>query len=67
MADVHGLVQVDELAVLPQAIEKLAEVLLHRCAPNGGGRSLAEVVADPGLSYLDRRRRTIQAAKGRKQ
>ena len=38
VADVHGLVQVDELAVLPQAIEELAEVLLHDALrmPTGG-------------------------------
>ena len=29
MADVDRLVQVDELAVLPQAVEELAEVFLH--------------------------------------
>ncbi len=33
VADVHGLVQVDELAALAQAVEELAEVLLHRGAP----------------------------------
>jgi hypothetical protein len=35
MADVHGLMQVDELAPLPQAVEELAEILLHRGAPTG--------------------------------
>ena len=44
VADVHRLVQVDELAVLPQAVEELAEILLHRCAPGADGRLLAEVV-----------------------
>ena len=29
MADVHGLVQVDEIPGLPQAVEELAEILLH--------------------------------------
>jgi hypothetical protein len=29
MADVDRLVQVDKLAVLPQAVEELAEILLH--------------------------------------
>jgi hypothetical protein len=29
MADVDRLVQVDKLAVLPQAVEELAEVFLH--------------------------------------
>src|SRR5262249_59005854 len=33
VADVHRLVQVDELAALPQAVEELAEILLHRGAP----------------------------------
>jgi hypothetical protein len=33
MADVHGLVQIHELAGLPQAIEELAEILLHRDTP----------------------------------
>jgi hypothetical protein len=33
-------VQIDELAGLPQAIEELAEVLLHRGAPSGGERLL---------------------------
>src|SRR5262249_47624429 len=33
VADVHGLMQVDELAALAQAVEELAEVLLHRGAP----------------------------------
>jgi alcohol dehydrogenase len=63
MADVHGLMQVDELAGLPQAIEELTEILLHRGAPGGGNRLLAEVVSSPGLSYLDRHRTTIQMAK----
>ena len=63
MADVHGLMQVDELAGLPQAVEELTEILLHRGAPGGGNRLLAEVVSGPGLSYLDRHRTTIQMAK----
>ena len=29
MADVHGLVQVDEISGLPQAVEELTEILLH--------------------------------------
>ena len=29
MADVHRLVQVDEISVLPQAVEELAEIFLH--------------------------------------
>ncbi len=29
MADVDRLVQVDKLAVLPQAVEELAEIFLH--------------------------------------
>src|SRR5580692_3124693 len=34
MADVDRLVQVDKLAVLPQAVEELAEILLHKaCLP----------------------------------
>ena len=36
MADVHGLMQVYELAGLPQAVEELTEILLHRGAPGGG-------------------------------
>src|SRR5262249_26984978 len=48
VADVHGLMQVDELPGLPQAIEELAEILLHRGAPKGavvGGSALSYVVA----------------------
>jgi hypothetical protein len=30
MADVHGLMQVDELAGLAQTVEKLTEIFLHR-------------------------------------
>jgi hypothetical protein len=45
MADVHGLMQVDELAGLPQAIEELTKILLHRGAPGSGNRLLAEVVS----------------------
>jgi NADPH:quinone reductase-like Zn-dependent oxidoreductase len=60
VADVHGLVQVDELAGLPQAVEELAEVLLHREAL----RKRREVVGGRGLSYLDRHRTTIQTGKG---
>jgi hypothetical protein len=42
VADVDRLVQVDEPAGLPQAVEELAEVFLHRGAPDGdGGRLLA--------------------------
>src|SRR5262245_8118357 len=33
VADVHRLVQVHELAALPQAVEELAEILLHRGTP----------------------------------
>jgi hypothetical protein len=34
--------QVDERAGLPQAVEELAEIFLHRGAPDGsGGRLLA--------------------------
>ena len=44
MADVHGLMQVDELAGLPQAIEELTKILLHRGAPGSRNRLLAEVV-----------------------
>src|SRR5580704_3366225 len=34
MADIDRLVQVDQLAVLPQAVEELAEILLHKaCLP----------------------------------
>jgi len=36
MADVDRLVQVDELARLAQAVEELAEILLHRCSLAGG-------------------------------
>jgi hypothetical protein len=36
--------QVDELAGLPQAIEELTKILLHRGAPGSGNRLLAEVV-----------------------
>ena len=35
MADVNRLVQVDELAGLPQPVEELAEVFLHYRAPRG--------------------------------
>src|SRR5262249_3121539 len=35
VADVHRLVQVHELAALPQAVAELAEILLHRNAPKG--------------------------------
>jgi hypothetical protein len=48
VADVHGLVQVDELAVLPQAIEELAEILLHRAlrmAAGGRWRRLLPILA----------------------
>jgi alcohol dehydrogenase len=45
--------QVYELARLPQAVEELTEILLHRGAPGGGNRLLAE----------DRHRTTIQMAK----
>ena len=45
VADVHGLVQVDELAVLPQAVEELAEILLHRGAPEGGGWVLRRLLS----------------------
>ena len=34
VADVHRLVQIDELAVLPQPIEELAEILLHPWSPD---------------------------------
>jgi hypothetical protein len=30
VADIHGLMQVDELSALPQAVEELAEIFLHR-------------------------------------
>src|SRR5918995_3905893 len=33
MADVHCLVQIDQFAVLPQAIEELTEILLHERSP----------------------------------
>jgi hypothetical protein len=39
VADVHGLVQVHELAGLPQAVEELAEILLHGGAPGDGPRT----------------------------
>ena len=29
MANIHGLMQVDEISGLPQAVEELAEILLH--------------------------------------
>ena len=45
VADVDRLMQVDELAGLPQAVEELAEILLHRGSPGGGNRLLAEVVS----------------------
>jgi len=47
--------QVDELPGLPQAIEELAEILLHRGAPKGA------VVGGRALSYLGPRLTTIQA------
>ncbi len=37
VADIDRLMQVDKLAVLPQAVEKLAEILLHREAPRTVG------------------------------
>src|SRR4029078_4953720 len=60
MADVHRLMQGDELARLAQAGGEIKEILLHRGAPGGGNRLLAEVVRGPSLSYLDRHRTTIQ-------
>jgi hypothetical protein len=48
--------QVDEVAALPQPVEELAEILLHRGAPT------ETVVGGRGLSYLDRRLTTIQTA-----
>ena len=45
VADVDGLVQVDELAGLPQPVEELAEVLLHQNLRNSealiGNQALA--------------------------
>jgi hypothetical protein len=43
VADIHGLMQVDELAALPQAVEKLAEILLHRRRSGRGERLLASM------------------------
>ena len=49
VADIDGLMQVDELAGLPQAVEELAEIFLHR----GRSENAREVVGEGGLSYLD--------------
>src|SRR5690349_13865804 len=54
MANVDGLMQIDKVARLPQAIKKLAEILLHRRSP------AAAVVGDDGLGYLDAQRPAIQ-------
>ena len=43
MADVHGLMQVDELAVLAQTVEELAEVFLHRSRLRGGASGTDDV------------------------
>ena len=40
MADVDRLVQVDEFAGLPQAVEELAEIFLHPTASERTGREL---------------------------
>ena len=51
--DVHRLVQVDKFAILPQAIEKLAEILLHHWAPRRG-RGGAGIGPNPaGLGHAD--------------
>jgi hypothetical protein len=43
VADIHGLVQVDELSALPQAVEELAEIFLHRGRSDSDERLLAAV------------------------
>jgi hypothetical protein len=41
MPDVDRLMQVDKLAGLTQAVEELAEILLHRSLRKAGGEVLA--------------------------
>ena len=45
VADVDGLVQVDQLAGLPQPIEELAEILLHPWSPAAEKRRLLASLA----------------------
>ena len=60
VADVDRLVQVDQLADLPQPVEELAEILLHR----DGLRTRRELLAARRLGYLDRADSAIQAGEG---
>ena len=64
VADVHRLMQIDELAGLPQPVEELAEILLHQMSPKNdssrssvvGGRAAAAKLLRADLAEQFKRR-----------